>query len=312
MNTPNPRTEGEPEAVVIGHGAVGALITALMAEAGWSALSVDRADHTRDSAGILHGDITAPTPALRDKLARADMVVVAVPEQAAVDGLGTIAEATDPRTTIVETLSHKSGFLDRAEPLLEPRPVLSLNPLFHPSLGWADNTVTASAIRAGNTAERLLTLIEGAGARVHRLRHEEHDHIVTSVQAVTHAALLSFVDAVRRLGLAPADLVACAPPPTRTLLALSARVLTSQAETYWDIQNSGRPGDDARRALAESLQALDVGAGAGDRDGFGERFAGLGTWLGENLDPFADDAARALKTLLNRPTDHDDPSHGKR
>ena len=132
------------------------------------------------------------------------------------------------------------------------------------------------------------------------------------MQAVTHAALLSFVDAVRRLGLAPVDLVACAPPPTRALLALSARVLTSQTETYWDIQNSGPPGGDARRALAESLQALDAGVDTGDRDGFGETFAGLGIWLGENLDPFADDAARALKTLLNRPTDPDDPAHDRR
>ncbi|MFF8957899.1 prephenate dehydrogenase/arogenate dehydrogenase family protein [Streptomyces sp. NPDC014894] len=334
MSGPGPaagETGGRPpgRAVVVGHGHVGRLLSGLLLSGGWETVVADTAPADGDDGGprLLRADVGDPTQELRRELGRADAVFLAVPEQAALSAVGVLASSTSPDVTLVETLSHKHRFLTEAEQRLAPRPVLSLNPLFHPSLGWTGNAITASLLRGGPRCEALLELIGSTGARVERLGHREHDRYVTSVQALTHAALLSFAAALSRLGLDPGTVAACAPPPTRTLLALAARVLTSDVETYWDIQAAGEEAADARNALGAALGALDDcarpggGAGAPGENGesgesgapgdgengengekqFRDLFADISGWYGDGLRGSADDAARMLTALIARP-----------
>ncbi|MBB6170944.1 prephenate dehydrogenase [Nocardiopsis mwathae] len=298
------RRHAPGRAAVVGYGNVGRLFGGLLADAGWQITAVDpnvSAEHGAPHAtGAIRADIGAPTAELRTCLADADMVIVAVPERAALAAVDTLDACVGAATPVVETLSHKHRFRQAASERLAPRPLVSLNPLFHPSLGWAGNTVTASVDRGGEVTAQLLDLIRTTGARVHLLDPADHDRFVTSVQAVTHAAVLGFARALPRLGLPPADVIACAPPPTRALLAVAARVLTAESETYWDIQSSGEPGDTARRALLTGIEDLDHQVGAGDDAGFGDEFARLRAWFGDELDGFADDAAHILGALVSR------------
>ncbi|ASU84916.1 prephenate dehydrogenase/arogenate dehydrogenase family protein [Nocardiopsis gilva YIM 90087] len=307
-------------AAVVGYGNVGRLFGGLLAGAGWHITAVDPHPPAEPHAPVEHGaprgpdivraDICAPPDELRQILAGVDMVIVSVPERAALAAVDVLDACVGAEATVVETLSHKHRFRQAAAERLAPRPLVSLNPLFHPSLGWAGNTVTASVDRGGPAAARLLDLIGGTGARVHTLDPDDHDRYVTSVQAVTHAAVLGFARALPRLGLPPTDVIACAPPPTRALLAMAARVLTADAETYWDIQSSGEPGDTARQALLASIEDLDHQVGTGDDADFREEFARLRDWFGDDLDGFADDAAHVLGALVSRraPT-HQPPTH---
>ncbi|WP_445402759.1 prephenate dehydrogenase/arogenate dehydrogenase family protein [Streptomyces sp. LE64] len=301
MSAPAPRTGPERirRAVVVGHGNVGRLLTGLLASAGWRTVAADPAARPTGTTPLIRDDIATPGAELRAELAAADAVFVAVPEQAAVAAVPVLAGTTAPTATVVETLSHKHRFLELAEDGLAPRPVLSLNPLFHPSLGWAGNAVTASLTRGDDCCERLLELLAGTGVRVERLSHRDHDRYVTTVQAATHAALLSFTAALARLGLDPALVAACAPPPTRALLALTARVLSADVETYWDIQAAGEDAGAARAALGEALAALGARARAdGGEEEFRTHFTDLADWYGEGLDGAAADAARLLGALI--------------
>nr|WP_206323923.1 prephenate dehydrogenase/arogenate dehydrogenase family protein [Streptomyces sp. HNM0574] len=282
------------------------MLAGLLAASGWETVAVDASPPSGEPAAgaaghprVLHADVTAAPPGVREELARADVVCVAVPERTALAALDVLERHTAPHALVVETLSHKARFQAAAEQRLAPRPLLSLNPLFHPSLGWRGNTVTVSGVREDTAAHALLELIDGAGARVHRMSHADHDRCVTSVQAVTHAAVLGFAQALPRLGLSPQDVAACAAPPTRTLLALAARLLTADPETYWDIQDSGAGADAARTALRGSLAHLDETVGAGGEDAFRALFGELRDWFDGHLDGSAEDAAALFRTLLD-------------
>ncbi|RKT87420.1 prephenate dehydrogenase [Saccharopolyspora antimicrobica] len=298
-----------PRVAVIGYGNVGRLFGDLLAKAAWHVTAIDPHSPPEPSpaGGVpdlrVQADIGRPTPELRQALSDIDVVIVAVPERAALAAVDVIDECVAHDVTIVETLSRKARFLQAAEDVLAPRPLVSLNPLFHPSLGWVGNTVTASVVRGGSNVDRLLHLIGEAGAQVHHLSPGEHDRCVTVVQAVAHAVILGFATTLPRLGLPPADVIACSPPPARALLALAARVLTANPETYWDIQNSGEPGATARTALRDSVDELDNQVLTGDDTAFELAFARLRTWLGDDLDRFADDAAHLLGALVARRSD---------
>lgn len=281
---------GTPYCVLVGQGPVGRMFTALLRGARWR---VDTAD-TTPAPGVtdIVADIGAPTAELRDALTTADLVLLAVPERAALAALPVLARHTDLGATVADTLSSKGRYLDAAA-TLAPRPLLSLNPLFHPSLGWRGQAVAACPVRTGELAARVLALVEGAGARVRLLDGAEHDRYLAALQTTTHAAIVSFARAVARLGL-PTDVIDCAPPPTRLLLALAARVLGAQPETYWDIQRSGETAAAARKELAAALAELDSWTGRGDEAAFRTAFAELTAWYGPGLDAYASAAARAL------------------
>lgn len=289
-----------PRLVVLGLGPVGLLLARLTGDAGWEVTGIDRtvpADAGSAPLTVLACDAAVPGPELRSVLGRADAVVVALPERAALAAAPVLAACAGNDVLVVETLSHKDRFLDAARGELAPRPLLSLNPLFHPALGWQGNRVTVSTVGSHSLQGRLLELIRGAGATTSAVPAAEHDRRVIGVQAATHAALLGFVDALARLGTPLPDLLDCAPPPSRALLALAGRVLSAEAETYWDIQSAGAA-KAPRTALLASLAELDETAVSGREERFVARFDAARGLLGDDLPHHAEDAARLLNALL--------------
>ncbi len=281
-----------PSCVVAGTGPVGALFTGLLRAAGWRVTAVDLVP--RDPA-TARDDITNPSPWLCAGLAAADLVLLSVPERAALAAVPALARETALEAVLVDTLSSKQRFLGAVQ-RLAPRPVLSLNPLFRPDLGWAGNTVAAAVVRDGGLVRALLDLITAAGAHVHLIDPDEHDRVVTSVQAATHAALLACTQAFARLGLPATDVLACAPPPARALLALTARVLQGEPDTYWDVQNAGPTARAARRALRRGVEDIDDWTVAGNDAAFHDLVARLRAWFGADCEDMAAAAARMLTT----------------
>lgn len=325
-----PNEANGPHGVVIGYGNVGRLLASLLSVAGWEVTVADAvADREHlptpqvgsglatsvrhdTSPRFLLSTVDAPTAELGGVLARADVVILAVPERAALTAVDVLAAHTRTDTTVVDTLSHKDRYLEAANQQLAPRPLLSLNPLFHPSLGWAGNTVVASLVGDSAKARSVLALIAGTGARVHELKPADHDRCVTSVQAVTHAAALSFAHALTRLDLPPEDVIACAPPPTRMLMALASRILSADVETYWDIQSAGAPAEAARDALRTALADLSAQVSTEDENAFGTGFSELRDWYGAELGPFAADASRSLNTLITPAEESHTPEADRR
>ncbi|MBM0274434.1 prephenate dehydrogenase/arogenate dehydrogenase family protein [Micromonospora tarensis] len=142
-----PRVEHRPAprrcVVVGGAGAVGGLLADLLAGAGAEVCLVDRVPPVGSDHRHLTGDITALSaageapPSLVAELAAADTVVLAVPEQVALTVIGPLLTLLAPGSLLVDTLSVKSRIASAVGAGPDPVQVqvLSINPMFAPSLG---------------------------------------------------------------------------------------------------------------------------------------------------------------------------------
>jgi prephenate dehydrogenase len=220
-------------------------------------------------AGRLRGDARAPDAALRAELRSAGSVLLCLPEPAALAALDTVPSELPPGALLVDTLSVKTPVVRRLQRLRADLELLSLDPLFAPSVGLAGQNVAAVVVRDGPRGAALLARLEAAGATVLRMTADEHDRAAAGAQVAVHAAVLAYAQARARLGGDPAF----STPPSRALDALVARVLAGAPEVYRHIQADNPYAAEARRALAAGLE--EVERHAGDPDGFARLLARL-------------------------------------
>jgi prephenate dehydrogenase len=293
----NGSLQGERCVVAGGAGAVGGLVVELLRGEGAEVLAVDLAAPPADGAqdcAYARGDISAMDARLEAEIARADIVVLAVPEQAAARALPTVACQLPPGALLVDTLSVKTGIVMALGACAEHLEAVSLNPMFAPALGLDGRAVAAVVVHDGPRARALLDAVGRRGGRVVEVGADEHDRITAVTQALTHAAVLAFGLALDELDVSVEDLGRVATPPHLTLMALLARITSGGPQTYWAVQ-AGNP--HARRARAALAGGLDMVAEAADQ-GTGSDFAEILERAHDRLGPHSEAYARICEELF--------------
>lgn len=204
----------------------------------------------------IQSDVCGLSSAAKVALAQADLVILALPEHVALAALPDIAMTMRENALLVDTLSVKTPFVKAIRDSRHPKEVISINPMFAPSLGFHGQSTAVITIEGGPLAERFLEFIEAWGCRLAFLTAEEHDKLAAMLQTVTHAAILAFGMSLHKLGYDLAAAEPLAPPPHRAMLALVARILGADPEVYWDIQSSNPFAAEARQALEDSVKQL--------------------------------------------------------
>ncbi|EHK80399.1 prephenate dehydrogenase [Rhodococcus pyridinivorans] len=243
-----------------GCGAVGALLTGALREAGRQVLVVDPAAAPA-APGMLRADLTAPDTRLAAALDGADIVVLAVPDVVAGAALPVLARLLPPHTLLVETLSVKTPIAAALHTYRPGAPTLGINPMFAPDLGLPGRPVVAVRHHDAPVVTEFVAALRDWGATVVETTADEHDRITAAVQVLTHAAILAFGIALDRLDVPDAAARVAAPPHT-VLRALLARVSGGTAEVYHDIQLTNPYAVTARRALAGAVADLDAATDA--------------------------------------------------
>lgn len=181
-----------------------------------------------------------------DRPGRADAVVVAVPLSAVDEVIATHAEhATSALIDLTGAMGPPLAAMRATAPELERA---SLHPLFAPA--HAPGRIAVVRDAPGKTVDSILAAFDRAGNELITTTAEEHDAAMETVQAATHAAVLSF-------GLAAEPV----PPWLRTpvneeLVALLERVSGGSPGVYADIQ-AAFDGADAVAAAARRLADAD-------------------------------------------------------
>ncbi len=256
------------DAVVVGgRGAVGSLVAGLLADDGLSVLAVDR-EPVSPSSSKFHqcvGDGLDPDHMLRHTLKSAEIVVLAVPEAVALSWSPVLVGAN---ALVVETLSVKSGFAAKVAASSTSTAVLGINPMFAPALGMAGRPVAAVTHQPGDRVEEFLDRITRWGGRVVRMDADQHDRVAAATQALTHASVLAFGSALASLDVDPRLVEAVAPPPTRIMLALLARISGGEPEVYWDVQSGNPYARTARASWAEAVRDVESAITSGSESNF--------------------------------------------
>ncbi len=273
-----------------GSGAVGGLFGEALASAGIDVCLTDLvpAATVPPGARLMPGDITAPHGALRTALAAADLVLLAVPEQTALDAVPALVGLLRPESLLADTLSVKTRFAAEVAARMPGQQAVGLNPMFAPSLGMAGRPVAATVLAEGPLVGDLFELVAEHGGRVVRMTPERHDRMAAASQTLTHATVLAFGQALAELDVDIDELAAVAPPPHATLLALLARIVSGTPEVYWDIQSANPLADDARDALARGVGRVRELARDGDEEAFAKNLRELSGVLGPRLPHYRD------------------------
>ncbi len=244
---------------------------------------VDRNDVDAASGSWIVGDITAADPELVALVAAADVVLVAVPEFVAESAASMLMDTMRSDAALVDTLSVKSRWIDIASRHDGGPEIVGVNPMFRPALGFAGRPVAVVALRTGPRSSWLEDQLATWGSVLVAVAPDEHDRIMASVQALTHAAILAFGAALTELGHDVERLEPLFTPPHRTLLALLARIVGGDAHVYHDIQHANPFGSEARAALIRGIERLDEAATADDGAAFDAYLSDAHDLLGDRL-----------------------------
>lgn len=269
-----------------GSGAIGQMFTALLVGSGVSVCVVDPQPPASTQPGVrwIAGDIRAPGDDVGAEIARVDLLLLAVPEPVAVAAVSALMDVLPARALLADTLSVK-GRMATVMRGYHGRQAVSLNPMFAPALGMRGRPVASVALHDGPLVDELLALVEAHGGRVVRMDAARHDRLAAVSQALTHATVLAFGHALHTLDANVEELIAVAPPPHATLLALLARISSGAPEVYWDVQSGNPLTADVHEALARGVEHLrDVveSGHAADFEGLLSDVAGV---LGERRRP---------------------------
>jgi prephenate dehydrogenase len=117
-----------------------------------------------------------------------DLVVIAVPVDVTCDVIAQVAPQMKPGAVLFDIASVK---VKPVKQMLTSAPqdveLMSVHPLFGPSMpDMEGQTVIVTPVRGERGRRFLVDLFENAGAHVEELSAEEHDHVMSVIQGLTH------------------------------------------------------------------------------------------------------------------------------
>ncbi len=254
------------DVLIVGAGSMGTWFgRALEGDVAFADLDRDAAASAAESVGGTVADLEGDD--------RYDVVCLAVP-------MTYVSEAIDAHADRAErALVDVSGIMDAPLQAMAKRAPdrerVSLHPLFAPER--APGSIAVVRDQPGPTTDALLETLEGRGNDVFETTAAEHDEAMETVQAATHAAVLSFA-----LAASPAP-DGFETPIYDGLTDLVEQVTEGTPRVYADIQASF----DGADAVADAAAEL-AGADPADIESLYREAANR--WHGDN-EPETEDAA---------------------
>jgi prephenate dehydrogenase len=290
---------GAGRCVVVGaNGQFGRVFAQKLAAEGVAVSGVDRQEARGEGVALgeyVGSDITDPSAGARRLLGAAECVLLCTPEEAVLRAIPLLREITPADCLVIDIASVKSRIDAALAAAGFPRSYLSIHPMFGPTADFADRNVCVVAYAEGGRAVWFTGLLAKWRARVTRLTAEAHDRATAYTQALPHAAILSFADALVRSGDSYELTTRLATPIHSTMLSLLARIVSGDPELYWDIQSDNPYAAEAREQLGLSLARLEEAIGGPRPNYFPELFGRVSAKL-------ADDRA-ALREVASRIVD---------
>jgi 4-amino-4-deoxyprephenate dehydrogenase len=240
---------------------------------------------SNDNVVRIAADVTKPIEqGLESRIASAELVVCALPEDALVAFLPKLIAALPTGALVVDTASVKSPL----PPLWNPTgpSILSVNPMFAPSLSPVGRRLLAVTAGQHGRQEDFLKLLRRKGIVVVQLTDaDQHDRLVAITQAGVHAATLAYGLTLASAGFSGEQVAELAPPPCRQQLMLLARMVAQSSEVYEDIQRSNPHAEHVRAELVENIAHIGRLATTKNLD---SALSDIADWFGNASIPLAE------------------------
>ena len=257
------------------NGGFGVLFSKLLVSENLELVGTDLHPHAYEGCSDIHyftTDILDLDTRLITELGDTDCVLFCLPEAVLLSVYTSILRILKAGTLVVDTLSVKSTIVGLGSDY-DDLEILSLNPLFAPELGFTRQNVAGISLNPGNHTDIFIEYLKKWGAQVSILSAEAHDQLMAITQVVTHFSILCFGTCIKELDYKPDQVLFT--PVHEVLLSLLDRIVSQNAEVYWNIQTDNPYAPMARDLFIESAKGLDEKISANDFDGFNQQLSAM-------------------------------------
>lgn len=185
-----------------------------------------------------------------------DMVLVCVPLNNMLEVIRKAAKYLDVTTALVDVASIKTPVM---QAMLENHqgPVLGLHPMFGAGIkSFLSQNVAVCPGRKYEAFQWFLDLIEQEGGRIAVYTAEEHDRMMTAIQAIRHFATFSMGVFIATEGIDIGRSLEVASPAYRVEVGMISRLFSHYAPMYVDIMLAVEERREAIARLAKTYNRL--------------------------------------------------------
>ncbi|RLA25643.1 MAG: hypothetical protein DRQ63_09415 [Gammaproteobacteria bacterium] len=228
----------------------------------------------------VQGSISDPSDTVLAAVKNADCTILCVPEPVVLETLPKILPFVEPGACVADIASVKSRIASVIGDYSGPAGYLSLHPMFAPVDDFSNRNVVVVHLRPNDATSSVMEMIVSWGARITSITAQEHDRLMSYVQVIPHALILTFGSMLSRSGISIDELQSVATPVTTQMLTLLSHLLVGGDDTYWSIQTDNPFAVGARqeaRDALDSVSALYEGLQIGD---YSEFIAQLSSFVG--------------------------------
>jgi len=270
--------------VVGGGGGIGVLFVKHFEQSGYRVRTLERGDWS-GAGEILRG---------------AALVLVAVPIGVTCEVVDRLRGLLDPECILADVTSVKRAPMG-AMLAAHAGPVIGLHPMFGPTTrGFAKQVVVYCRGRDADRCSWLLAQIRLWGAHLLPSDPEEHDHMMSIIQAMRHFATFVYGRHLLEEGIDIESILEFSSPIYRLELGMVGRLFAQEPRLYADIIFGSEEGRDlARRFLNRFTDALAL-LERGDREAFKKSFREVQAWFGDRGRQFLEESSFMLARAQER------------
>lgn len=284
------------------NGQFGAIFARKLVEAGMYVDGVDT--HPLPAHPTLFGtyssaNIAAPDRSTCELLAKADCVLLCIPENAVLNALPALADSVRPAAVVVDIASVKTR-IDQALRRLQPRfGYVSIHPMFGPLSSFESRNMCVITISENEQCSEFISLLERWEARLIMTTAVEHDKSTAYAQSLIHAAILQLVSTLRATEQPLDTVMALATPVQSVILALCARIVCADPQLYWTIQLENPCAAQAREEFLKEWRTFSDAIQTSDYAIFEKQFRDIANYLNPEIESLIEVAKNVIETTKN-------------
>lgn len=226
-----------------------------------------------------------------------DMVLVCVPLNKMPEVIRKAAKYLDETTALADVASIKSSVV---QTMLEHHsgPVIGLHPMFGGGIkSFLSQNVAVCPGRECEAFQWLLELIEQDGGKVVMCTAEEHDRMMTAIQAIRHFVTFSLGVFLAAENIDIGRTLEIASPAYRMEIGMLSRLFSSSTPLYIDIMLATKERREAIERLAKTYSQLAQVVVHEDRDFLLEKFEAVRKVLEQQMTCTLEESTHSINSL---------------
>lgn len=202
--------------------------------------------------------------------ANSDILIISVPMNFTTKVIREVADHMKAGSLLIDVTSVKEiPTKVMSEVLPEDVEFIPTHPIFGPRTVNLDNQIVVlTPLKKGQWYEKVYKYLEDKNIRIIETTPEEHDHMMSVVQVLTHFSFISTASAMEKLKVNISKTEDYESPIYNLMIDIIARIVSQTPYLTYYIQTMNKNGENIRNAFADAVVELQEAINNGDEETF--------------------------------------------